>query len=250
MPEINIADARNRDARVQASSVTTQNIVRWLDEDGQTATNRKILRATMPHDLDALLAANDDDLEKVAQALVAGDPEIDIEAYGATLTETSRVYVNSENQIVHRVTRFDVIIDPEGNLVEKRPRKPIDSNVSVEIPLTWTGRKMPKKKIFNQFFFTGLLQITHVNGLTYDFLYDMANELHEEEALMLLGAGKGGKERLVFRRNTPEYTGFLEGRIDGDKYALLLHLTNMELKDPTPEEDETESKDSKEAADV
>jgi len=96
---------------------------------------------------------------------------------------------------------------------------------------------MPKKKIFNQFFFTGLLQVTHVNGLTYDFLYDMAKELAEEDAMMLLGGGKSGKERLVFRRNTPEYTGFLEGRIDGDKYALLLHLTNMELKNPEPAEE-------------
>jgi hypothetical protein len=26
------------------------------------------------------------------------------------------------------------------------------------------------------------------------------------------------------------YRAFLEGRVDGDKYALILRLTNMELK--------------------
>ena len=234
MAEINIADSRNRDARVQANSVTSMNVVRWLDEGGGQAVNRKILRATMEKDIDAMLAANDDDLEKVAQALVAGDPEIDLEFYGSFLTETSRVFVNPKKEIVHRVTRFDVLIDPEGKLKGKRPKESQESNVAVEIPLTWTGKKMPKAKIFNQFFFTGLLQVTHVNGLTYDFLYDMAKELAEEDAMMLLGGGKSGNERLVFRRNTPEYTGFLEGRIEGEKYALLLHLTNMELKTPEP----------------
>jgi len=90
MAEINIADSRNRDARVQANSVTSMNVVRWLDENGGQAVNRKILRATMEKDIDAMMAANDDDLEKVAQAMVAGDPEIDIEFYGSFLTETSR----------------------------------------------------------------------------------------------------------------------------------------------------------------
>jgi hypothetical protein len=28
----------------------------------------------------------------------------------------------------------------------------------------------------------------------------------------------------------PSYRAFLEGRVDGDKYALILRLTNMELK--------------------
>ena len=32
-------------------------------------------------------------------------------------------------------------------------------------------------------------------------------------------------------RNGTPYRGFLEGRVDGDKYLLLLHLTNLELKE-------------------
>ena len=72
----------------------------------------------------------------------------------------------------------------------------------------------------------------HINGLTYDFLYEMAKELHEAKALMIVGAGPNGKSPLIFRSRSLPYRGFLEGRIDGDKYILLLHLSNLELKVP------------------
>jgi len=32
--------------------------------------------------------------------------------------------------------------------------------------------------------------------------------------------------------NGSPYRGFLEGRVDGERYILLLHLSNMELKMP------------------
>ena len=68
--------------------------------------------------------------------------------------------------------------------------------------------------------------------LTYDFLFDMAQQLSDADSLMLLGAGKNGKQPLVFRRGSVPYRGFLEGRTKGKSYILLLHLSNMELKRP------------------
>ena len=75
-----------------------------------------------------------------------------------------------------------------------------------------------------------------IRDRTYDFLYEMAKELHESGSLMILGAGPKGRDPLIFRSRSTPYRGFLEGRIDGDKYILLLHLSNLELK--TPEEEE------------
>jgi len=49
---------------------------------------------------------------------------------------------------------------------------------------------------------------------------------------MLLGAGESGKDPLVMQMNGSPYRGFLEGRVDGERYILLLHLSNMELKMP------------------
>ena len=76
-------------------------------------------------------------------------------------------------------------------------------------------------------------QLGHVNGLTYDFLYEMAKNLHEKDALMMIGGGPKGTEPLVFQEGGKGYRAFLEGRIQGGKYLLLLHLSNLELK-PLP----------------
>ena len=70
----------------------------------------------------------------------------------------------------------------------------------------------------------------HVNGLTYDFLFSMAKELEQSESLLLLGAGAKGAQPLVLTRGGQQYRGFLEGRTQGKKYCLILHLSNMELK--------------------
>jgi hypothetical protein len=60
----------------------------------------------------------------------------------------------------------------------------------------------------------------------------MATELDDEESMMLVGGGPKGRDSLVFMENGTPYRGFLEGRIQGEKYQLLLHLSNMELKLP------------------
>ena len=80
------------------------------------------------------------------------------------------------------------------------------------------------------FVFTKKYQVKHVNGLTYDFLYDMAKQLAEKNAMMLIGSGLKGVGPIVLSDGGTNYRAFLEGRIDGEKYCLILHLTNLELK--------------------
>ena len=41
-----------------------------------------------------------------------------------------------------------------------------------------------------------------------------------------------GRDPLVFYTNGSPFRAFLEGRVDGERYQLLLHLSNMELKRP------------------
>ena len=100
--------------------------------------------------------------------------------------------------------------------------------------MAWTGRRIAKAEAVRRYIFSDLLQIVHINGLTYDFLHGMASELAASDSLMLIGGGKGGRDPLVFRRGSLPYRGFLEGRVEGDRYALLLHLSNAELKRPEP----------------
>ena len=81
------------------------------------------------------------------------------------------------------------------------------------------------------------MQLRHVDGVTYDFLYAMAKELHEEGMVVLIGAGPKGKAPLIFQANGSPYRGFLDGRVDGDRYQLLIHLSNLELKVPGDDEE-------------
>ena len=62
------------------------------------------------------------------------------------------------------------------------------------------------------------------------FLFEIAKELHEKNALMMIGGGAKGNEPLVFQDGGKGYRGYLEGRIKGNAFLLLLHLTNLELK--------------------
>ena len=66
-----------------------------------------------------------------------------------------------------------------------------------------------------------------------DFLFEMAQTLDKENALMMLGAGDGGKDPLILNDGGKPYRAFLEGRIQEKKYCLILHLTDQELK-PLP----------------
>jgi hypothetical protein len=234
MPNINLRDGRNRDALVRADSVRQTATVRYVDDKGGKVQLRKVLKGTLDNGLDALLAANDRDLDKVSAALLVGDPEIDMERAGTFILDSARVYVNTDNRIVYRIVQTEVVRGTDGVERERRAKKRVAGNVDGEIPLTWSGRKVKKADALARFVFHSKLQIVHVNGLTYDFLYGIAKDLAEADNLMLLGAGASGKEPLILRHGTTPCRGFLEGRVDGDKYVLLLHLSKMELKAPPP----------------
>ena len=237
MPEINLTDERGRDAVVAAESVNSPLEYRWVDEEGAQVGTRKILRATMAEDPEALVEKAGG-LDELASELVEGDPELDVESFGRFLTETSRVYIDPKREIVHHIAHWEVVHDPDGNETERRPKKMAEPNVATEVPLSWSGKLLKKSDACRRFVFSGKMQIQHINGLTYDFLFDMAKTLAEKDSLMLLGGGKKGNEPLMFRRGGLSYRGFLEGRVDGERYALILHLSNLELKRPAEKEED------------
>jgi hypothetical protein len=173
-------------------------------------------------------------VEQLTQALIDGDPEIDLEITGSLLRQVSRVYIDSDRTIVHKVTPWEIIRTPEGQIKERRQRNRLPPNVAAEFPLRWSGVFIKKVDAYRKFVFVTKLQLIHINGLTYDFLYNMAKELHERNALMLLGAGTKSNQPLILRRGATPYRGFLEGRVQDDKYCLILHLSNLELKAPPP----------------
>ena len=48
----------------------------------------------------------------------------------------------------------------------------------------------------------------------------------------MASGGEKGDKPIVMNRGGKPYNAFLEGRIDGESYLLVLQLSNMELKRP------------------
>lgn len=227
---INISNPKNRDAVVALEALNAKREVRYTDAKGRPVSTRKLLKTDVLHDLPELLGKSKK-VEKLADALVKDDPEIDIESFGMFLTDMSRVYVTKKG-IIHLVEEIEVIYNADGTVRERRPRKKEAQNMNGEFPMRWTGKFIKKDEAAHRFVFTNKKQLVHVNGLTFDFLFEMAKELDEKNSLLLVRGGEKGNEPLVMNRGGKPYNAFLEGRVKGDAYCLILHLSNMELKKP------------------
>lgn len=237
MPEISLSNSKGRDAQIMAESVRVPVLVRYVDQENRQAISTSLLKGTIDRDYEALLHKAGSPAA-VAKALIEGDPEIDLEAVGTYLRDVSRVFINSDRQIVYSVSQMEIVRNPDGTEKARRPKKIQFPNVNNEQPLLWSGKFLPKRDVYTKFVMASKLQIIHVNGLTYDFLIEIARELEQKNSLLLLGAGPKANQPLILRRGALPYRGFLEGRTRGDEYCLLLHLSNMELKTPTPAEAE------------
>ncbi len=227
---INISNQKNRDAVVAFEAVIPKRDVHFVDPKGKPVTTQKLLKTDIDHDLPALLKKRQT-LAAIGKALVKDDPEIDIDEFGMFLADTSRVYV-SKKGIIHLVDEFEVLKHPDGTLRERRPRQKEPQNVNTDIPLRWSGKFIKKEEAAHKFIFTHKRQLIHVNGLTFDFLYDMAKELDKRDSLLLIRGGEKGDEPIVMHRGGRPYNAFLEGRVKGDSYCLILQMSNMELKRP------------------
>lgn len=233
---LNISNSHNRDAVVAVEGLVEQQLVRYVDKDGKVTNNMRVLKADTEHELPVLLK-KEKNLEGVARRLIKEDAELDLELTGMFLTDTSKVYV-SERGIVHLIEEFELVYKPDGTLKERRPRKKLLQNINSEIPVRWTGKFIKKEDAVTKFVFTNTKQVVHINGLTFDFLYKMAEDLDKKNSLLLLRGGEKGDEPIVMNRGGKPYNAFLEGRIKGGSYCLLLHLSNLELKRPAEIDDD------------
>ena len=227
--KLHIANAAGRDATVQFEGLQAPPPPRPGLPDRAVHFVRYV--AATDQGLHAALQARHG--EDYAQALIEGDPEIDLEVVGRGVGRTDTVYLSGDGEVLYASpTLVEVILAPDGTERERRAPVDVEANVNDERPVAWTGRKMSKRDVVRRFLSSRSVQLRHVDGLTYDYLYEMARELAEEGVVVVLGAGPGGKKPLVFTLNGTPYRAFLEGRVDGSRYQLLLHLSNMELKRP------------------
>lgn len=230
MRTINICNDKKRNAQVGFEVSHEKSDITMAREDGRGYDNVRLLKSTIdtePEDLVREIGS----IEAVGDKILSDDPEIDMEKVGLILSGMKKVFLTADDKIAYRINRQEVVYNVDGTEKDVRPWTDSEANINLdELPIRWTGKLIPKQKAIRMFVFTRKYQVKHVNGLTYDFLYDMAKQLADQNAVMLVGGGAKGVGPLVFSGGGTPYRAFLEGRTDGDKYCLILHLTNLELK--------------------
>ena len=228
MRKINLSNDSKRDAEVAYGTTFHRPSPIYKTADGKRGQSERRVKATMSTTDAALLAQYDAGL---ADALIADDPEVDMERFGLKVEGVKKVFITPNQKVAYGVTLNEHVFLPDGTEKEVRPEQTTTANIAIDgIPIRWTGKLIPREKAMRMFMFKKNYQVQHVNGLTYDFLFDMAKKLAEADSMMLVGGGPKGVEPLVMANGGTHYRAFLEGRVDGDKYALILRLTNMELK--------------------
>ncbi len=225
---IHIADAKGRDAEIIFNSKPKKPTVKLVTEKGEEVQSLRVLKGAVNNSFEGMSKSIGEG-EAIAQAMITSDPEIDLNITGRFINGSSRVYIDQDLKPVSRITKKEIVHNPDGSVKEERVPKELLANILSEIAVK-PGKLFPKKDMYNKLVFAKKYQLHHINGLTFDFLFEMAKELHDKESLMMLGGGAKGNEPLVFQDGGKTYRAFLEGRVKDNTYVLLLHLSNLELK--------------------
>ena len=214
---------------VRYSSLRTEPAPK-LGYKGKPAKFRRFLAASNACMHDQLAEEHGEDY---AQALINGDPDIDFELVGQFIGETQKIFLSGDGEIMHCPPEVvEVVLSSKGEEEKRGVPEDVAANVNDIDPITWTKMRMKKRDAASRFAFKRSLQIHHIDGLSYEFLYGIAKDLQDNDEMVLLGSGPGGRKPLIFRTNGTPFRAFLEGRIRGKEYQLLLHLSNLELKIP------------------
>jgi hypothetical protein len=224
-----ISDDKKRDAQVAIDAAPKAAKVRHVSPAGLPVKSERLIRSTEDHGYEALKKKFGEG-EPLAQALVADDPEIDRPQVGRRVGDADRVWLDPDGKLVYSARALQLVFGPDGVEKERKEFVDVEATVKEDAPLPWSGRLLPIAEVVRKYALVRAMQLRHVNGLTFDFLFEIARTLHEKRSMALVGSGGKGTSPLVFTTNGTPYRGFLEGRVDGEKYLLVLHLSNLELK--------------------
>ena len=181
-----------------------------------------------------------DPFKVTAQDLMTGDPELALADAGEILDAdalTAAYFDPSAEQPVPVADfkQVDIVYDATGQEKERRPHITRKSNLNELLPIK-IGRRLPMVDALTGFVFKQLYQIVHEDGVQRDFLFNLAQELHQKKEMAVLGAGAKGNQPLIVRDKGTSYRAFLYGEVgsgaDEGKYKLLLLLSDQELKRP------------------
>ncbi len=225
-----LTDDKQRDAQVAAEWSARGERFSYLSPAGKPVQSQRLVKTTEGRSYEALLAKHGNDTDALAQALAQGDPEVDLEKVGRKLDDADRIWVRQDGTLLYSARILQVTYDATGAEKARADFSDVEATVKQDAALPWSGRLFPLDEVVRKFALVRKLQLRHVNGLTFDFLFDLAKSLQESGKLLLVGAGAKAAGPLIFSTNGAPYRGFLEGRVKDGGYRLVLHLSNLELK--------------------
>jgi hypothetical protein len=175
-----------------------------------------------------------------ADDLVRGDPELDVTMAGLSLDDTMGAYFDPQAEVLEPIGHFqqtEVVYDAQGREKERRPFQARARNLDTSAPIK-IARRLPLDQALTMFVFKHCHQVVHEDSLTFEFLFDLAKDLHAKREMALIGAGPKGAQPLVVRERGQPYRAFLYGEVapQGHQYRLLMLLSDQELKIPAPVE--------------
>ncbi len=204
---------------------------------GKKVYSHRLLAYDTSKGTDKILA-----LENVPTQLKDGDPEMDMESAGRRI-RTNNIVVDKDMNPVYTYKAFDILVKPNIKPIE-RPHVVREANVNATLPVRLTEKMVDPAELMTRYIFRKTYFLWHQDGASYKFLYDLAKRLAEQKKFVRLQAydqdAKKTAPLILYPRATPYPAAFLEGRIDGDKYCLLLHLADREFKIPDKEIEEQE----------
>jgi hypothetical protein len=170
-------------------------------------------------------------------ALVQADPELNLDLAGVAIDadSVSTAYFDPSDAKRTPIGDFkdiDIVMDANGQEKSRRPHLKRSCNLDELHPVK-IGKRMPIAEALGSVVLKQTMQLAHVDGLTYDFLREIARDLAAKQEVAVLGAGAKGNLPLVLRESGTAYRAFLLGEVDDQgRYKLLLLLSDQELKRP------------------
>ena len=167
------------------------------------------------------------------QELKDTDIDVDIELAGKKISKTSRITVTKDLEPVYNYSMYDVLTLPDGTKRE-RPHLQTISNINAPIPVRITDELFSPKDLMFNFLFRKSYYITHYDGVTYKFLYEIAEKLHKSKKFARVDTFNPEtrtREPLILTDGGRKFPrAYLSGTVKGENYRLILYLSDQELK--------------------
>ena len=207
-------------------------------------TVRNTTRAIFPYDNHFIKKMRND--ENLREEFMNSDNEIDIEQTGKEVSRTFRILFNPHDELCYNFTEYEIQKDRHGRLIpceecgelycKHQIKSWYKSNINEEDkPVVFIKPMMMEKlDAIKKWSFGRSYQLRHVDGLTFKFCYELAEKLHKTGKMVLMAPidmEEKKPEKLILRSNSTPFYAWLEGRIKGNKYALILHRATLKIVD-------------------